>query len=115
MRPIIDKERWYFVDEAGDPNFYGKGKKVIVGTEGCSRVFLLGYFRVCDPQLVRARLAEVRLAISNDRYLTPIPSVQKSVVGFHATDDCPAGTGRTAECSTFRLVARVSRQRNVGF
>jgi hypothetical protein len=90
MRRVVDKERWYFVDEAGDLNFYAKGsRKVIVGTEGCSRVFLLGYFRVCDPQVVRAKLAEVRLAIFNDRYLQPIPSVKKSLVSFHAKDDCP--------------------------
>jgi hypothetical protein len=43
MRPIVDKERWYFVDEAGDPVFYGKGKKCIVGTEGCSRTFSVGF------------------------------------------------------------------------
>lgn len=89
VRPIVDQERWHFVDEAGDPNFYGKGKKIIVGTEGCSRVFLVGYFRVYDPQIIRAKLAEVRFAISNDRYLRPIPSLQKSMVAFHAKDDCP--------------------------
>ena len=25
---------WYFVDEAGDPFFYGAGKKIIVGRHG---------------------------------------------------------------------------------
>jgi hypothetical protein len=90
MRSIVDKERWYFVDEAGDLSFYAKGgEKTIVGTEGCSKVFLLGYFRVCDPQIVRAKLAEVRLAISTDRYLKSIPSLKKSLVSFHAKDDCP--------------------------
>lgn len=89
MRPIVEKQRWYFVDEAGDPTFYGKGKKVIVGTEGCSKTFSVGYLRISDPQIIRAKLAEVRLAISTDKYLKPIPSVAKSIVSFHAKDDCP--------------------------
>jgi hypothetical protein len=118
VRQIVDKQRWYFVDEAGDLTFYGKGKKVIVGTEGCSRTFLLGYFRIADPQIVRAKLAEVRLAISTDRYLKHIPSLQKSLVSFHAKDDCPEVrylVYKALENVDFRAQVVVARKREEHF
>lgn len=89
MRTPEDKARWYFVDEAGDPTFYTSGKKLIVGTEGCSRTFSVGLLRTYDPQQIRSKLADVRLEVMNDRYLQDIPSIQKSLRAFHAKDDSP--------------------------
>jgi hypothetical protein len=89
MKLAEEKTRWFFVDEAGDPAFYGKGKKIIVGTLGCSKTFSVGFLRTFDPQQIRSKLAEVRLAVSTDRYFKDIPSVRKSLVAFHAKDDCP--------------------------
>jgi hypothetical protein len=89
MKQAEEKPRWYFVDEAGDPAFYARGsRKVIVGDEGCSRTLILGFIRTFDPQQIRSKLAEVRLAVSTDRYLNDIPSVKKSLIYFHAKDDC---------------------------
>jgi hypothetical protein len=89
MKQAEQKPRWYYVDEAGDPAFYGKGKIFIVGQEGCSRTFSVGFLRTYDPQAIRSKLAEVRLEILNDRYLKDIPSIVKSLRAFHAKDDCP--------------------------
>jgi hypothetical protein len=89
MKQAEPKPRWYYVDEAGDPAFYGKGKKFIVGQEGCSKTFSVGFLRTYDPQAIRSKLAEVRLEILNDRYLKDIPSITKSLRAFHAKDDCP--------------------------
>lgn len=84
------KPRWHFVDEAGDANFYAnRSKRLIIGEEGCSRVLIVGFLHTLDPQEIRSKLAEVRLEISTDRYLKDIPSVKKSLVYFHAKDDCP--------------------------
>jgi hypothetical protein len=52
--------------------------------EGCSYTFGVGFLRTYDPQQIRAKLAEVRMAIAHDRYLKDIPSIKKSVVAFHA-------------------------------
>ena len=69
--------------------FYARrSRRVIVGEEGCSRTLILGFVRTYDPQQVRSKLAEGRLAVANDRYLKDIPSVKKSLVHFHAKDDC---------------------------
>ena len=90
MKQPEDAQRSFFVDEAGDPAFYEKrSKRVIVGEPGCSKTFSLGFLRTCEPQQIRSKLAEVRLAVSNDRYLQDIPSVKKSLIYFHAKDDCP--------------------------
>jgi hypothetical protein len=89
VRTPDDRARWYFVDEAGDPTFYTSGKKLIVGTEGCSRTFSVGFLRTHDPEQIRSKLTDVRLEVMNDRYLQAIPSVQKSLRAFHSKDDCP--------------------------
>jgi hypothetical protein len=84
-----NKPRWYFVDEAGDPTFYTRGKKLIVGTEGCSRTFSVGFLKTHDPHQIRSKLADIRLEVMHDRYLQDIPSVKKSLRAFHAKDDSP--------------------------
>jgi len=89
MKDLEHDPVWYFVDEAGDPSFYGAGKKIIVGQDGCSKTFSVGFLRSKDPQQIRDKLAEVRVAIAENKYLKDIPSLHKSLVGFHAKDDCP--------------------------
>lgn len=37
---------------------------------------------------MRKAIINLRNEIANDRYLAPIPSVKKSLVSFHAKDDC---------------------------
>jgi hypothetical protein len=89
MKQAEEKARWYYVDEAGDPAFFGKGKKLIVGNDGCSRTLSVGFLRTYDPQPIRDKLTEVRLEISNDRYFKDIPSITKTLKAFHAKDDTP--------------------------
>lgn len=89
MKQAEVKPRWYYVDEAGDPIFFSKGKGIIIGTEGCSRTFSVGFLRTYDPQAIRSKLADVRLEILNDRYLKDIPSIVRTLRAFHAKDDVP--------------------------
>lgn len=85
----IERKGFYFVDEAGDPVFYNSKGELIVGTEGCSKVLIIGYIRAQDPKPIRDALEKVRSAVRNDKYLKSIPSVKKSLEYFHAKDDCP--------------------------
>lgn len=89
MKQAEERPRWFFVDEAGDPAFFAKGKKLIVGTEGCSKTLSIGSLRTYDPQAIRDKLAEIRLHIANDRYFKDIPSIAKTLRAFHAKDDVP--------------------------
>ncbi|MDD2647094.1 MAG: DUF3800 domain-containing protein [Patescibacteria group bacterium] len=79
----------YFVDESGDPVFYDKVGRVIVGRPGCSPILLIGLMRTDDPKPIRVALEKLRSEIAADKYFQEIPSLQKSLLYFHAKDDCP--------------------------
>lgn len=89
MKQVQDEHRFFYVDETGDPSFYGKGKKLIVGNEGCSRTFGVGFLRTSGPEAIRERLIALKDEIAADRYLKDIPSIQKTLRAFHAKNDCP--------------------------
>lgn len=84
-----EHERHYFVDEAGDLVLFDKRGRVIVGTEGCSKHFILGCALVDNPHEARRNLAGLRREILADSYLQGIPSLMKTKLAFHAKDDCP--------------------------
>lgn len=89
MKQTLDEHRFFYVDETGDPNFYAKGRKLIVGTDGCSRTFGVGFLRTLQPELLRDQLSELRTVLCGDRYLRQVPSMKKTAAAFHAKDDCP--------------------------
>jgi hypothetical protein len=83
----------YFVDEAGDAVLFGKRGRVVVGTQGCSRFFILGLLQVDDPALLQAELDSLRAELLADSYYSNIPSMRpeacKTAISFHAKDDIP--------------------------
>jgi len=85
--------RHYFVDEAGDSPLFDRRGKVIVGTPGCSRFFMLGLLEVPDPERMKAALGELRSRLLSDAYFKDVPSMQrearKTAMAFHAKDDLP--------------------------
>lgn len=89
MKKKIKKTTYFFVDESGDPYFYDRNGNFIVGKEGCSKILILGFIKTDQPDILRKSLAGIRQDITNDMYLKNIPSIQKSLKSFHATDDCP--------------------------
>jgi len=88
MKEPKRKVAYYFVDESGDPSFYDRYGEFIVGKDGCSKILMLGFVETSDPKTIRQELEKVRKKIKNDPYLKDIPSVKKSLLHFHATDDC---------------------------
>ena len=83
-----------FLDESGDTTFYGKGKRLIIGEPGVSRVFSIGMLKVKeDLDALRRKVADLQDEVAVDEYLNVIPSVKKKVKKggfyFHATDDPP--------------------------
>jgi len=65
MRKHDNQKVYFFVDESGDPIFYNKRGKFIVGQTGCSKVLMIGLIKTVHPAL------------------------KKSLLSFHAKDDCP--------------------------
>ena len=98
MKKALEEHRYFYVDEAGDPNFFGKGRKWIVGSEGCSRTFSVGFLRTSNPQILRERLSNLHASLAQDRYLQPIPSMRKTLLAFHAKNDCPEVRKAVFEC-----------------
>lgn len=89
MQVHKDKEQYFFVDEAGDPTFYDRYGRFIVGKEGCSKILLLGFIKTANPIPLRAAIMALHKEINSDLYLKDIPSVIKSNIAFHAKDDSP--------------------------
>lgn len=79
---------YFFVDEAGDPTFYNKYGRFIVGEEGCSKILLLGLIRTEEPDSLRKAILSLKDEILQDPYLSQIPSMEKTRIAFHAKDDC---------------------------
>src|SRR3989344_5933344 len=88
MKKIKDEINYFFVDESGDPTFYDRQGKLIVGKEGISSILILGFIKTSDPKSIRSSLEKLRKQIANDKYLQGIPSITKTLVAFHAKDDC---------------------------
>ena len=89
MKKAQEKTTYFFVDESGDPTFYDRNGNLIVGNEGVSKVLLLGFIRTEDPKMIRRTLEKLRVKLANDKYLQGIPSLEKSLISFHAKDDSP--------------------------
>jgi hypothetical protein len=82
-----------FVDEAGTPDIFdGKGRSK-VGTEGCSRFFLLGMLEADDPEKLKTALSTLREQLRRDPYFASAesfrPERKKTALLFHAKDDLP--------------------------
>lgn len=82
-----------YVDEAGDPILFSSKGEVLIGTNGCSRFFMLGKLDVVNPSALSANLTKLRQALLADPYFTGVPSFnpacRKTACQFHAKDDLP--------------------------
>jgi len=85
--------RHYCVDEAGDGVLFDSHGRVLVGTEGCSRFFVLGLLDVGDEAALNGDLASLRARLLADPYFKKVPSLRpeqkKTALIFHAKDDIP--------------------------
>ncbi|MEX1225095.1 MAG: DUF3800 domain-containing protein [Pirellulales bacterium] len=81
----------YYVDEAGDPTLFNRKGKLIVGTPGCSRFFILGKLDVQSPDELAGALYDLRQRLLADPYFAGVPSMstdrRKTAKMFHAKDD----------------------------
>lgn len=65
-----------FLDEAGDPTFFKKGRLLAVGEPGISLAFSLGMVKFnSNLNAARAELRRLQDEITQDDYLNLIPSV----------------------------------------
>jgi hypothetical protein len=86
--------RHYFVDEAGDTTLFNSKGKILIGTEGCSKFFILGLLDIVNPEALSNSLEALRTTLLADPpYFKKVPSIQsenqKTAIAFHAKDDIP--------------------------
>ena len=89
VTPLIGRN--YFVDETGDGTLFNRKGECIIGTQGCSRFFVVGYLDVADPLLLERDMTSLRTTLLTDPYFSKVPSMQpvnrKTAMAFHAKDD----------------------------
>ena len=85
--------RNYYIDEGGDSTLFSRSGKVLIGSEGCSRFFILGVLDVPDPAALQCSTDNLRDQLLDDPYFSDVPSMQegtrKTALAFHAKDDLP--------------------------
>lgn len=82
MKLLEENERHYFVDEAGDLTLFNKKGEIIVGTEGCSKFFIVGVALLQNSHDVRKSLSQLKEKILTDSYLSEIKSLKKQLYVF---------------------------------
>lgn len=81
----------YFVDEAGDGVIFNARGRILVGTEGCARHFIIGALQVQSPDALASELNALRASLLADPYFNGVesmkPARRKTAFAFHAKDD----------------------------
>lgn len=67
--------KYIFIDESGDPTFYGSGKKLLVGTEGFQPYLIIGMVEITNRKALRKKVVEFMDSIKSDVLYNTIPSV----------------------------------------
>lgn len=67
--------KYIFIDESGDPTFYGSGKKLLVGTEGFQPYLIIGMVETTNRKALRKKVVEFMDSIKSDKLYNTIPSI----------------------------------------
>lgn len=89
MRALRDGDLYFFIDEAGDPTFYNRKGKLIVGTDGCSSHLILGFVRLYDPAPMREKIITLRQEVLQKPEFQRFRSIARTDTAFHAAKDAP--------------------------
>ena len=83
-------KKYYFIDESGDPHFYGYRKKLLVGTDGFQPYLIIGMVETDDRKALRRAVVDFMNAIREDTMYNTIPSVANADGWYvHARGDHP--------------------------
>ena len=82
--------KYIFIDESGDPSFYGSGKKLLVGTEGFQPYLIIGMIETANRKALRKAVVEFMNSVKSDVLYNSIPSVNTKKEWYvHARVDHP--------------------------
>lgn len=105
MMTELLKSHYYFVDEAGQPEIWGRRQKDVLIGKGSSRFFIMGLADIREVSVLSNALDNIRTCLLNSPDISKIPSMapakRKTARQFHAKDDHPIVRERV-----FRLLCR---------
>jgi len=83
-------KKYLFIDESGDPVFYGNRKRLLVGTEGFQPYLIIGMIETADRKALRKAVMGFTEDIRSDLLYNSIPSLNTNKEWFvHARGDHP--------------------------
>jgi Protein of unknown function (DUF3800) len=81
---------YLFIDESGDPVFYGNRKKLLVGTDGFQPYLIIGMIETDNRKALRKAVVNFMDSIQADSLYNSIPSIAADKGWFvHARGDHP--------------------------
>ena len=84
------RKKYLFIDESGDPAFYGNRKKLLVGAEGFQPYLIVGMVETFNRKALRKAVLSFMEKIRQDRLYNSIPSINVVKGWFvHARGDHP--------------------------
>ncbi len=84
------RKSYFFIDESGDPTFYGNRKKLLVGTEGFQPYLIIGMIETDNRKTLRKAVVDFMDAIKSDPLYNSIPSIATDKRWYvHARGDHP--------------------------
>jgi hypothetical protein len=84
------RQKYLFIDESGDPVFYGNRKRLLVGTEGFQPYLIVGMVETANRKALRKAVLSFMEKIRLDRLYNSIPSMNAMKGWFvHARGDHP--------------------------
>lgn len=86
---MTKQNRYIFIDECGDPEFYGKGKRLLVGTQGYQPLLIIGMIETENRKELNKAVREFSESILQDTLFISIPSVKDPNWFLHAKNDHP--------------------------
>lgn len=82
------QKTYLFIDESGDPSFYAKGKKCIVGSAGFKPLLLIGLIKIEDKKNIRQAVIQFMNEIKTDPLYKDLPCITKDPNWYlHASYD----------------------------
>jgi len=81
-------KKYFFIDESGDPEFYGNRHKLLVGTQGYQPLLLMGMIETQNRRALRKAMLNVKAEIENDPLYNKLHSVKPGWY-LHAIEDHP--------------------------
>jgi hypothetical protein len=87
---LLIPKKYLFIDESGDPVFYGNRKKLLIGTEGFQPYLIIGMIETDNRKVLRKAVVDFIDDIKSDNLYNSIPSITTRKGWFvHARGDHP--------------------------